>query len=98
MRVLKPDRQQQGWSKKVTCTGSGNGGGGCGAKLLVEQPDIYLTHRFDYGGGHDVYKTFSCGACGVETDLPDGTPLPFAPPDKKDWRPSPNRGEGGDRG
>lgn len=83
MKVLQSGREQRGWSKEVVCTGRGNGGGGCGARLLVETPDLYLTHRYDYGGGHDVFTTFTCASCGVETDL-ENCPV-HGLPDKKDW-------------
>lgn len=69
MKVLNPGREQRGWSAEFTCTGKGNGGGGCGAKLLVEFTDLYKTHHYDYGGGHDVFITFTCSCCGVETDI-----------------------------
>ena len=36
MKVLQPGRPQQGWSTEATCTGKGNGDGGCGARLLVD--------------------------------------------------------------
>jgi hypothetical protein len=41
MKVLE---KGPGWSMEVVCTGRGNGGCGCGAKLLVERGDVYLTH------------------------------------------------------
>jgi hypothetical protein len=41
MKVVKPGREQKGWSKQFKCTGNGNGGGGCGAVLLVEEGDLY---------------------------------------------------------
>ncbi len=41
MKVIKPGRPQKGWSHEFTCTGDGNGRGGCGAILLVEQEDLY---------------------------------------------------------
>lgn len=66
MKVLE---KGPGWSMECKCTGSGNGGCGCGAKLLIEMGDIYLTHNYDYGGGHDVFYTFRCIDCGVETDI-----------------------------
>ena len=69
MKVLKPGSGQQGWSTEATCTGYGNGGGGCGAELLVEQPDLYLTSRTDMKGETDYFVTFKCPECGVETDL-----------------------------
>jgi len=84
MKVLEKGRDQRGWAKEFRCTGYGNGGGGCGAMLLVEQGDVYRTHRFDYGGGHDMFNTFTCGACGVETDIPASVSVPFTPPDKAD--------------
>ena len=69
MKVLKKGRPQKGCSKEFKCTGSGNGGGGCGAKLLVSKDDLYTTHSYDYGGGHDTFTTFKCPDCGVETDV-----------------------------
>jgi len=69
MKVLKPGRPQKGRAKEFKCTGKGNGGGGCGAQLLVCESDLYETHSYDYGGGHDVYTTFRCPECGVETDV-----------------------------
>ena len=59
-----------GWSLKQVCTGKGNGNGGCGAKLLIERGDIYVTHSYDYGGGHERFFTFICPECGVKTDIP----------------------------
>lgn len=69
MRVLKKGRKQVGWSKEFTCTGVGNGGGGCGAKLLVSEYDLYYTESCDYTGDCERYVTFSCCDCGVETDV-----------------------------
>ena len=66
MKVLE---KWPGWSMEVICTGAGNGGGGCGSKLLIERGDVYLTHSYDYGGGHDIYYTIRCLECGVETDI-----------------------------
>lgn len=68
MKVLKQGRIQDGWSTEATCTGDGNGGGGCGAQLFVEQPDLYLTYRH-CRNETTKYVTFTCSACGVETDL-----------------------------
>jgi len=69
MKVLEKGRAQKGWSKQTKCTGSGNGGGGCGAKLLVEQGDLYKTYHHSYDGSTDTYVTFKCADCGVETDI-----------------------------
>lgn len=85
MKIISEGRPQKGWSKEYTCTGAGNGGGGCGAVLLVSQEDFYHTHHYDYGGGHDVYTTFMCPCCGVETDVKDYRG-PRGLPDKADWR------------
>jgi hypothetical protein len=86
MKVLKPGRNQKGWSKKKTCTGKGNGGGGCGAVLLVEQGDIFLTHNY-VRDEHDIFHTFKCVACGVLTDFEEGeVPGGLGIPDQKDWK------------
>lgn len=71
MKVLKKGREQNGWAIETLCTGIGNGNGGCGALLLVEQGDLYKTHKYDYGGGHDIFITFRCPDCEVQTDLDD---------------------------
>lgn len=84
MKVLQPGRPQKGWTTELKCTGRGNGGGGCGALLLVSEDDLYHTHHYDYGGGHDVYTTFKCAACGVETDT-ESYRGSKSLPDKNDW-------------
>lgn len=70
MKVIIPGREQNGWSQEYTCTGDGNGNGGCGAVLLVEQADLYETSH-SFMGETDYYTTFKCSACGVETDITD---------------------------
>jgi hypothetical protein len=72
MKIIKPGRKQRGWSKKLRCTGSGNGGGGCGAVLLVSELDIYWTYT-SYLGERGTYRTFCCISCGVETDISEST-------------------------
>lgn len=74
MKVIKKGREQKGWTKKFTCTGKGNGGGGCGAVLLVSKDDFYRTSSHYYDGGSDYYDTFMCPCCKVETDAES---LPF---------------------
>lgn len=69
MKVLKKGRPQRGWSSEFTCTGAGNGNGGCGARLLVSEYDLYRTSSSHYDGSTDYYITFSCAECGVETDV-----------------------------
>jgi hypothetical protein len=69
VKILKPGRDQKGWSTEATCTGIGNGGGGCGARLLVEEADLYQTESNHYDGSTERYVTFKCCSCGVQTDL-----------------------------
>ena len=68
MKVIKEGRKQKGWAKEFTCTGKGNSGGGCGAKLLVEYDDLYYTYSHALHET-DRYVTFKCDACGVQTDI-----------------------------
>ena len=70
MKVLKEGRKQKGWSKEYICTGKGNGDGGCGAKLLVEEGDFFETSSGHYDGNTERYITFTCPSCGVLTDPP----------------------------
>lgn len=69
MKVIASGDGRKGWAKEFTCTGAGNGNGGCGARLLVEEGDLFKTHSYDYGGGHDVYVTFRCPECKNLTDV-----------------------------
>lgn len=68
MKVLKKGRAQRGWSQEYICTGKGNGGGGCGAKLLVEFPDLYMTYSSCLGES-ESHVTFRCVECTVQTDI-----------------------------
>lgn len=69
MRVLKKGRPQKGWATEAKCTGGGNGNGGCGALLLVEEGDLFETSSGHYDGSTDYYTTFKCPECGVLTDI-----------------------------
>jgi hypothetical protein len=71
MKVIKEGRKQKGWAKEFSCTGKGNGDGGCGALLLVEEVDLFQTAHHYYDGSSDYFKTFRCSECGVLTDIPD---------------------------
>lgn len=71
MKIIVPGREQKGWSTEAICTGNGNGDGGCNAKLLVEQDDLFTTAFGHHDGSTDTYVTFKCEGCGVLTDLPD---------------------------
>ena len=68
METLKKGTGQKGWSVIITCTGKGNGDGGCGAELRVEESDLFRTesHARD---DTTAYTTFRCQECGVLTDL-----------------------------
>ena len=68
MKVLEKGTGQKGWSTEAKCTGAGNGNGGCGAKLLVEQPDLFRTAS-SARDETDYYVTFECAECKVLTDL-----------------------------
>lgn len=72
MKVIRKGRDQKGWAQEFICTGRGNGKGGCGAILLVEEDDMYITTRYcGIDDSTDHYNTFKCCDCGVETDLPN---------------------------
>ncbi len=70
MRIIKKGRAQKGWAKEFECTGAGNTGGGCGAVLLVEMADLFMTesHARDET---TCYVTFECPSCMTWTDVPD---------------------------
>jgi hypothetical protein len=68
MKVIKPGRKQKGWAEEFTCTGKGNGNGGCTATLLVEHGDLYNTYSHALHET-DTFVTFRCAACGVQTDI-----------------------------
>ena len=68
MQVLKPGRPQKGWAKEFECTGKGNGNGGCGGSLLVEQADVFRTTS-SCMGDREHHNTFRCVSCGVLTDI-----------------------------
>lgn len=79
MKVLEKGRPQKGWAAEYLCTGRGNGEGGCGAKLLVEQEDLFRTesHARDET---TTYLTFKCPECKVWTDIDntDRMCIPYA--------------------
>lgn len=97
MRVIEKGRPQTDWAKNYTCTGTGNKGGGCGAKLLVEFGDLFRTYHSDCGGAKETCLTFKCSECGVLTDIDVNDPPKFELiPDKDVWeaRQVANRGVG----
>jgi hypothetical protein len=89
MKVIKNGRPQKGWAKEFTCSGKGNGGGGCGAVLLVEEGDLFHTSRTYMDGEVEYWTTFQCAQCGVLTDLPETESPPKIGrnlPDFKSWQ------------
>ena len=90
MRVLERGRNQKGWAEEYFCTGKGNGLGGCRAKLLVEQGDLFVTSSSDYGGGTDYFTTFKCSECGILTDVEDCPIRTASLPTKATWLESRN--------
>lgn len=69
MKVIEKGRPQQGWSVERSCTGAGNGNGGCGARLLVEEGDVFTTYSNPMGRDPTWFYTFECPQCGVLTDI-----------------------------
>ncbi len=70
MKVIKPGDGRKGFGVEIRCSGSGNGGGGCHAQLLVEENDLFHTYSSAMGDGTH-YFTFKCPSCGVWTDIPN---------------------------
>ncbi|MFA5184881.1 MAG: hypothetical protein WC551_00130 [Patescibacteria group bacterium] len=68
MKVLKKGRAQKGWAKEFVCTCKGNGGGGCGAKLLVEKGDVRHETLY-YFDECETNVYFRCPECGVRTEI-----------------------------
>ena len=68
MQVIQEGRKQQGWAKEYECTGRGNGGGGCGAILRVEEADLFATTS-SIRDEIEYCVTFRCCSCGVLTDI-----------------------------
>jgi len=69
MRVLQKGDGRKGWATEATCTGKGNGDGGCGAKLLVEEEDLFYTISAALHETYYLYTTFRCPGCTVLTDI-----------------------------
>ena len=84
MKLVKPGREQRGWAKEFVCTGKGNGDGGCGATLLVEEADVFTTSSC-HQGEVDNFTTFRCCACGVDTDITVPWHVGNKAPTKKAW-------------
>lgn len=57
------------WVAEAECSGRGNGGGGCWARLLVEAQDVFGTCVQNHGETRH-FISFRCCLCGTHTDLP----------------------------
>lgn len=68
MKVLKKGTKAE-WPKRLACSGAGNGGGGCGAELLVELDDLGHTTRCCIGESEEYFASFRCPDCGALTDV-----------------------------
>lgn len=66
------------WSAELICTGSGHGGTGCGAVLLVEKADL-MRLAVPGGSADRPYWSvaFCCCACGALTGVV-GVPVELA--------------------
>jgi Zn finger protein HypA/HybF involved in hydrogenase expression len=69
MKILEHGNGKTEWNFESICTGSGNNTWGCGAKLLVEESDLYFTYSSHYDGSNEAYVTFRCPECGQQTDV-----------------------------
>ena len=66
MKILKPGKNFM----TDACTGKGNGGKGCGAKLEFERNDLRYYGARDYPWRYQpACVSFRCPQCGVVTDL-----------------------------
>lgn len=71
MKVLEKGTGQRGWSGEFVCTGARNGGGGCGARLLVEEPDLTpCAINGSYREDGDDAVEFRCCECGTQSVIP----------------------------
>lgn len=86
MKVIQPGQNGPEWAKQFSCTGTGNGDGGCSAILLVSASDLYHTYHTDYLGDTDTYTTFCCPLCGAETDVKVPHQIERSLPSKSAWK------------
>lgn len=82
MKVIKKGSIKPTWKHRIICTGSGNGGGGCGANLEIHLEDVYMTRSYHYDGSSDGHYTIMCPVCKTETDI---KAPPDSAPNKKEW-------------
>lgn len=86
MKILKKGKPPGSWTTECFCSGKGNGGGGCGAKLLVEESDLFITTA-SARDEFDFFVTFRCLDCKVQTDIPRlGIPVRVYNKILEEWR------------
>jgi len=68
MKIIAPGRDCIGWSREFDCTGKGNEGIGCNARLLVEEADIWF-YVVNNSWGRETFYSFICPLCGCMTDI-----------------------------
>ena len=68
MKIIKEGKRKT-WGLELLCTGKGNSeeAGCCGATLLVEADDVFLTSALN---DKEQYYTFECFFCECWTDIP----------------------------
>ncbi len=79
MKIITPGRDQRGWARELICTGDKDSG--CGAKLLVEEADLFEERHAD------VTNTthFICAHCGQENTVPKTVKIPWLLPTREVW-------------
>ena len=68
MKVLEKGNESKGFELEQVCTGRGNGNGGCKARLLVSEKDIFVTASTAHCET-DYFYTFKCPECNTKTDI-----------------------------
>jgi len=81
MEVIRPGREQAGWSKEFECVGS-RGIAGCGALLRVTKEDLFKRNEHDISGRH-VDTIMTCPCCGAQSVI-KGEKFQTLP-DEKEW-------------
>lgn len=56
-----------GWEIERQCTGLGHGGEGCGARLLVEEKDVFAITK----DKKEYTYNFVCPCCNETTKIPE---------------------------
>jgi hypothetical protein len=70
MQVLEKSQPKNQWTETVTCTGVPNVRQGCGAKLIINEDDLFRIEIGNAGFQHYIAQ-FQCPECGVRTDFDD---------------------------